>query len=237
MLRPAIFLSLIAAVLAVPVAAQEARPPGPVSTLSLALRLYAQAAQEGDALGMAVAARLAEGIRLREGAGALWQKDSGAFSPPADLPADLPGSAPVSPDLLFSGAAISGALLMAEEDEALSDLLSELPPPALRGSVSLARGTLPPKRRDGWSIPFAGQSPAGIGVFAGDSGEDSGEAADAAAPSQLWWMVEDLSGGVMCPLRPVSDVICSFTPAENVFYRVVIANPSAVAGDYMLVVN
>ncbi len=63
-MRFALFASLIA-ILATPLAAQEvarvAGPPGPVTTLSLALRLYDLAAQEGDAAGMAVAGYAAEG--------------------------------------------------------------------------------------------------------------------------------------------------------------------------------
>lgn len=240
-MRFALFAPLIAplaALLATPLAAQEvarvAGPPGPVTTLSLALRLYDLAAQEGDAAGMAVAARLADGIHLRE-AGS-WKKESGKFTGPRGSEALI--APPVTPDLLFSGAAISGALLMAEEDEALGDLLYELPPVAIRGGVSQVSTGLAGQSRDSWTIPFAGLSPAEIAVFPASeppAGADA-SAADTAVP-QLLWSVEDASGGVLCPLRPVAATVCSFTPGENGFYRVVIGNPASSAGRYMLVVN
>ncbi|SEC77904.1 hypothetical protein SAMN05519105_3271 [Rhodobacter sp. 24-YEA-8] len=215
----------------------EAKAPGPVATLALALRLYDQAEGQGDALGMAVAARLAATIRQR---GARhWEKQSGKYSGPVLQDA---GTARLraTPDLLTSGAAWSGALLMAEEDEALSDLLYELSPPVLRGGVSQVAAELKPGHEDRWTLPFAGQSPAEIAVFATGTDSDAPQS-DPGAAGTLLWAVEDGAGGILCPMRPVAAGVCSFTPAENGFYEVVIANPAggstARAGAYLLVAN
>lgn len=225
----------------------EAKAPGPVATLALALRLYDQAEGQGDALGMAVAARLAATIRQREASH--WERQSGNYAGPV-LQGQGAAGLRATPDLLTSGAAWSGALLMAEEDEALSDLLYELPPPVLRGGVSQMAAELKPGREDRWSLPFAGQSPAEIAVFAteaesdapqSDAGTNDAGVNDTGAGGTLLWAVEDGAGGVLCPIRPVAANVCSFTPAENGFYEVVIANPAgdsaARAGAYLLVAN
>lgn len=232
MFRASLALILLCSTTAPALAESEARGAGPVATLALALRLYDQAEGQGDALGMAVAARLATTIRQR--AAGHWEKQSGKY--PGPLSAEPP-PAPlrVTPGLLVSGAAWSGALLMAEEDEALSDLLYELSPPVLQGGVSQVAAELAPGRQDSWTLPFAGQSPAEIAVFVTETSE-AGE-----VTGGLLWAVEDGAGGILCPMRPVAASVCSFTPAENGFYQVVIANPAgggaAKSGAYLLVAN
>ncbi|MBJ2153761.1 hypothetical protein [Paracoccus sp. IB05] len=235
-------LALILLCSAPALAEGEAKAPGPVATLALALRLYDQAEGQGDALGMAVAARLAATIRQR--GASHWERQSGNYAGPV-LQGQEAAGLRATPDLLTSGAAWSGALLMAEEDEALSDLLYELPPPVLRGGVSQMAAELRPGREDRWMLPFAGQSPAEIAVFATEAESDAPQsdtgASDTGAGGALLWAVEDGAGGVLCPMRPVAANLCSFTPAENGFYEVVIANPAggsaARAGAYLLVAN
>ncbi|WP_112311584.1 hypothetical protein [Pseudogemmobacter bohemicus] len=236
MLRAFLAFSVLALVAPLPQVARAADGAGPVSTIALALRLYEEAESQGDALGMAVAVRLAGGIRLRKASH--WQQESGRYQGAA-LTGAKPAPLRVTPDLLVSGAAWSGALLMAEEDEALSDVLYELPPPVLRGGVSQVTAKLEPGRQDIWTMPFPGQSPAEVAVFTAAPASETGE--DAKSPPLLLWSVEDGAGGVLCPLRVVAAATCRFTPAENGFYRVVIANPGSGAGaqpgEYLLIAN
>lgn len=217
MLRLLIALCLAAA----PVRADEAAPPGPVSTLAHALALYERASARGEALEMAVAVRLARGIGLREAT--RWTRETGK-TPAAEMPARRHA---VTLDLLLSDAAWAGALLMAEEDELMAEVLAALPPPGRQGSVSRAQAELAPASQDLWQLPLAGQSPAEIAVFPAREGEQA----------LILWLVEDGTSEIVCPPREAGFTACRFTPAANGFYRVVIANPSAEGADYLLLSN
>ncbi|VDC25235.1 hypothetical protein [Pseudogemmobacter humi] len=217
MLRLLITLCLAAA----PVRADEPAPPGPVTTLAHALALYERASAQGEALEMAVAVRLAHGIGLREAT--RWTRETDKI--PA---AETPGrSHAVTLDLLLSDAAWAGALLMAEEDELMAEVLATLPPPGRQGSASRMRADLPAARQDLWQIPLAGQSPAEIAVFPARAG----------GQPRILWRVEDSGGETVCPPREAGFTACRFTPAANGFYRVVIANPSGESGEYLLLSN
>ncbi|MFE3838086.1 hypothetical protein [Pseudogemmobacter sonorensis] len=204
----------------------EATRPGPARALSTALRLYAEGEAQKDALSMAVAARLAARIEIRAASG--WARRDG---PASTRPAEIRTPA-VSPDTLLSGAAMTGARLMAEEDALLADLLADLPPPGARdriGALSMAEDRLGPGSGAIWDIPFPGQSPAEIAVFP-------------TGPGAILWRVEDAGGHPVCPETAAAALAaCAFTPDRNGFFRVIVTNGAQTANDgeagYLLLAN
>lgn len=210
---------------------------GPVSKLILALRLQAEAEARQDALALAVAADMAAKVQLREATG--WAPQVIKTSPfaadafPAAMPAaDQNTALPPGAALVFlqSGEAMAAALLLAEEDDALSDVLVPLAGSAgwhHTGAVTQTEAELPAKGAQDWQLAFDGQSPAEIAVLTLGTGA-------------AWWQVTDAQGQVICPGQPAHEArICRFTPEVNSFFHVTVAGAAEAPGAlrYLLMTN
>ena len=213
----------VAANLAAP---QAAGAGGSVARLVTALDLYAAGLVGPDALNLAVAARLVQGVDMRDSTG--WTMTDAPLADPAPLPAIPADGALARLDLLASDTGMAGALMMAEEDPALADVLYGLPPVARgrpQGGVSEARAEVAAGQAQVWEMVFAGQSPAEVLVLAG------------AGPG-LRWRVEDGAGQPVCGPHAAAEArLCAFTPAANGFFRVVVENPGDGPGLYALLTN
>lgn len=233
---------LLAVALAGPALADA---PGAVARLDLAARLHARGIATGDALAVATAFRLARGVTLRP---ADWAHrtenatdDDAALAPPLRPLPDQPETADAarigaSVLALVTGQGADAALIMAEGDDDLTELVEDAAAETARGrigSANHAEAVLPPGKKDIWEIPFAGMERAEVAVFGDGSGG-------------LGWMVADAAGLPVCIAHHATDPLyCSFTPAANGFYTVTVLGtvlgtvPDRSSGDirYLIVTN
>lgn len=191
-------------------------PPGPVAAYVAAARTLPLGLAAEDSVLVLAAVRLARAVHLRPATG--WQADPEPAALPetgAGLPRD-PGSAEAERML---GLMVEGD---SEMQLAAGELMADpLPPRSAQGQrAGLAAGGSVV-----WTLPLYGQSPAEIGLL-GLSG----------APLAL--RVSDAAGAEICAPAPAAPVaLCAFTPAENGWFRVEIANPDGVDAGYLLLTN
>lgn len=196
-------------------------PPGPVTQLTAALRLFTKAAEAGDPLDMAAAQRLAQGITLRRAR--QWQMNGSAHEDRGPAFVAVSG---VTLDLLLAPRLSESIEVLAEEDERLADLLATLPPVSRHGSAARADADLAAGETQDWRIAFAGQSPAEAAIFF--TSDPEAEA--------LIWSVEDQYEVVICPEMDAAKIqSCRFTPESSDFYRIKLQNRSTHAHSYALV--
>ncbi len=206
--------------------------PGPVYRLSTALRMYAAGDERQDAVMMAAAVGLARTVDLREASG--WTLSDGKAS---TIEPRRHGDDPPVPflDFLRSQEAMTAAYQIAGEDEDLEEVLSRFtdkgdPASAANGmplttAATRSEGILPPGISHHWSVVLPGQVPAEIMVI-----HDG--------PGGFFWRVQDEQGNIVClPQGGAVGVTCTFVPAENGFFKVVIDSFAEVDSPYQLLTN
>ncbi|MBE2277776.1 MAG: hypothetical protein IAE87_15945 [Rhodobacteraceae bacterium] len=205
-------------------AAEEAQVPGTVGRLDLAARLYSLGLATDDALVVVAAVRLADAVALRGDAG--WTRTTVAADTAAPGPA-APAAGPAAMAVL-SAEARQAALLMAEGDDALTEIAEDAFAETARprfGGANSAAGRLAAGQQDVWQIAFAGQQRAEIGVFGDGTGG-------------LGWRVANAAGVPVCQGTSVSaPLFCTFTPAENAWYRVTVRSAADTGTGYLLITN
>ncbi len=223
-----ICLVLLAPLLARPAPAAEAQVPGTVARLELAARLYARGLATDDALAVVAAVRLADAVALRTDAG--WTRATAAADDAAPAPASAAAAATAAAAMaVLTAEARLTALLMAEGDDALTEIAEDAFAETARprfGGANSAAGRLAPGQQDVWQIAFAGQQRAEIGVFGDGTGG-------------LGWRVADATGETVCQgiSAGVKPLFCTFTPAENAWYRVTIRSSADTGAGYLLITN
>lgn len=197
---------------------------GPVAKLIAALQLQAKGEQTQDAMALAQAAQMAAEVQIRAAIG--WAPQSQTSSAPP-LPADAaastaPGSLPPAALLAFlqSGEAMAALMLLAEDDDALDDVMAPLAGANgwyPTGAVTQAEAELPSGMLQEWLLPFDGQSPAEVSVLT-------------LSPGAALWQVQDEAGGQICPPQSAASALsCSFTPEVNSYFRILVDGGSAPA--------
>ena len=218
-------LALILALLAPPVAAQDANlapvadaVQGAASQLVLAHRVYRAAGKTGDPVLLLSAIRLARGVVQRPALA--WER--------ADAEAAEEMSGPVGPPDPASPAALAVLQGLVTDDPDLQDLVYDLDaqvPPVRLPVATVARAAVAAGEQDEWRLPLSGAVAAEIALIG-----------DGAAPLSL--SVTDEAGATLCTRTATSDpTLCRFTPARNGFFTVRIGNSGTGASGYLLVGN
>ncbi|HLQ19776.1 MAG TPA: hypothetical protein VK146_12440 [Tabrizicola sp.] len=194
--------------------------PGAAAQLVLAQRTYTAALQSGDPVVLVAAIRLARGVTLRPPTG--WTRTSSGEDVAAK-PEEQDGSEdPAGPRAIMIAQALAG------EDPDLQDLVYDLDaqlPHGRRPVAVNATAVLEGGQVDRWRVVLAGETPAEIGLIGGTS-----------APLAL--IIRDEADVPVCALAPGTDpVLCQFTPAQNGFFTVEVANTGTAATGYRLVGN
>lgn len=188
--------------------------PGGVARLYLSQQLYSLGLANNDALSVLNAARLAASVVLTE---TPRTRETNGEAPSPSSPRML------SPDQMFDAAARLSA-----QDDGLLDLVDAARREAKFFpvvTVISTTSTLAPARTDTWRQPFFGQSLAEIAVIG-----------DAQNPLDL--RVTDTNGNPLC-LGAGTEAAryCSFYPAENGQFQIVVTNLGDAAFSYALVTN
>lgn len=191
---------------------------GGVAQMALAQDLYALGMAQLDTLTVLTAARLAQGVDLKDVERELETKPAEAVAEDpdaADGPVDVP-------------AMLASAKSLAGEDEFLAGLIEDAEVEGSRGRVGGASKTLsrlPAGARDTWKIPFYGNSYAEIAVIGdGDTNLDV--------------LVSDENGNTICYDVSWSDkVYCDFVPAWNGYFIVTVENGGRIRNSYYLLTN
>lgn len=202
---------------------------GPVSRLTTALRLYALDSSRTDPLALTIAARMVQSLHIRPSLAPVFTQKPRA--PHQALPqwqasGQLPGR---DLQLLRTEAALAGGVMMAEEDEALLDVLTSLPPLALTrpaGGINVIEATSIAGQEQIYSRAFSGASPVEISVIQAQEGV-------------VFWRVEDEEAAIICPdMSADQPLTCRFTPAANGFFQIIVFSPAkAAAVPYSLITN
>ncbi len=200
------------------VAVTRSGTDGAAARLVLAQQTYLAAMDQGDAVLLLAAIRLARSVTLRLPTG--WTRTSAEDAPAEQEVGRSAAPDPASPQVLAIAQALAG------EDIILQDIAYDLDaqrpqgrqPTAIRAEAALAGG-----QTDSWRIALSGDVPAELGLIGdGDSALDL--------------TVTDESGGIICALPPgVTPALCRFTPARNGFFTVAIRNRGQIQNSYQLV--
>ncbi len=219
-----LFPLILLATLALPATAQDTPAPnlttngkgtqGGVARLVLAHHLYALGRANKDPLTVLNAARLAASVTSTD---SMRAKET-AGDPSATAP-----SSPTTPAQMFDTAAT-----LAAENEALLDLVdasrSEAAFAPLTGVVRTA-STLPASQTETWPVPFFGASLAELAIIGDSSGN-------------LDLLVTDEFGNPVCQdSGPADTAYCSFYPAQNGTFKIIVKNNSSAANTYVLLTN
>jgi hypothetical protein len=188
--------------------------PGGVARLVLSHQLYALGIANKDPLTVLNAARLAASVSATDTPRA--KETTGDATATA-------ASNPTTPAQMFDTAAT-----LAAENDALLDLIDtsrrEATFTPLTGVVSTTT-TLPATQSDTWSVPFFGASLAELAIIGDSSGN-------------LDLMVTDEAGSPIClDIGPAHTAYCSFYPAENGTFKIIVQNTSNAANTYLLLTN
>lgn len=193
---------------------------GAVSQIAMAQDLYEYGVAAGDALSVLAAARIAASVELTDSDFTPTQEAKEG----ADTTEDGEGvDAPISAEDMMAT-----AKELAAGDPALESLVEDAMAAGSRGRIGGASKTLsrlPAGYRDIFEIPFYGGRYAEIAIVGdGDANLDA--------------LVTDENGNAICVDTSYSDKLyCSFTPAWDGYFYVVVDNVGRVRNSYYLVTN
>lgn len=191
---------------------------GAAARIVLAQQSYLAAMDQGDAVLLLAAIRLARSVTVRLPTG--WTRTAAEAAPAEQEVGRSAAPDPASPQVLAIAQALAG------EDITLQDIAYDLDaqrpqgrlPTAIRAEAALAGG-----QTDSWRIALSGDVPAELGLI-GDG------------DSALALTVTDESGSIICALSPgLTPALCRFTPARNGFFTVAIRNHGQIQNSYQLV--
>lgn len=237
--------------------------PGTVARLIEAHRLYHLGQSAHDPLLILAAARLMQGVTLREVTRTIAEPlpkdqdpdktakaktDAAQARSPGDVPSPPP-DARVVPDPAQS-APLPGALdpkaMMAEARDMLTpkDLLgdviaraeAETPPPGPVAMVtSLVQG---PAGTTTFGVPLAGDSYGEIGLLQLSANSTEAAVSDPATVGHLTLTVTDAAGNLVCrDASATSTALCGIVPKETGTFRVTITNDGTAPAAYLLITN
>lgn len=247
---PAFAVPLLALALLAPALRAEDLPPpniapihgrdGAVARLIEAQRLALLGQSVRDPVLLLAAARLMQGVTLRE----VTRARSDPVAEPAEKsatkktrqPAAEAAAIPVVPDPAqaapLTGALDPAALMQAARAllpqgsllrDAIADLAAEVPPP---GPVAEVTSLLQaPQGATTFALPLAGQSYAEIGLLR-------------LGPGHLTLRVTDTAGHPVCQDASAGpSVLCGVVPRESARFLVTISNDGAEPAPYLLITN
>jgi hypothetical protein len=187
---------------------------GGVARLVLAHHLYALGRATKDPLTVLNAARLAASVTSTD---SMRAKET-AGDPSATAPSN-----PITPTQMFDTAAT-----LAAENETLLDLIDTSRREANFApltSIVRTASTLPASQTETWSVPFFGASLAELAIIGDDSGN-------------LDLIVTDEFDNQICQdIGPADTAYCSFYPAQNGTFKIIVQNTSSTANTYLFLTN
>jgi hypothetical protein len=219
-LPPALVLT---ALMAIPALGQETgrsdsrTVDGAAARLVLAQRLYLEALNDGAALPLVAAIRLARSVTLRPATG--WERATSDTEAMAPL---LQGPDP------GSEIALTIAQNLAADDPGLQDLVYDLDaqvPQAPNLTAVFVEASLAAGASDSWRLPLFGAVPAELALIGLDGGI-------------LSLRVADADDSAACSRSGTAEPqLCRITPERNGFYTVTIRNEGASPAGYRLIGN